>query len=185
MLAAYELLLEQLESEMEHINQQGSAAFRAGDYEQARALLAQVGELRQLQAQVQALEPALRRLVKPWPVPAAADSHRVKRRSLKPGLRTPESAYTIPILRALVKLGGRGSKKDVLQLVGREMQPRFTDYDLAVLPRDGRTIRWENAAAWCRLRLCQEGLLKTDSPSGIWEISEAGREWLKGQEEKT
>jgi len=40
-------------------------------------------------------------------------------------------------------------------------------------------IHWRNTAQWCKNTLMQEGLLKSDSPKGIWEITEKGVEYLK------
>ncbi len=37
------------------------------------------------------------------------------------------------------------------------------------------------ARVWCRYTLREEGLLKADSPHGLWEISDKGREWLATQ----
>jgi restriction system protein len=40
-------------------------------------------------------------------------------------------------------------------------------------------IRWVNTAQWERYLMIQEGLLKTDSPRGIWEITEKGKQFLE------
>ncbi len=39
---------------------------------------------------------------------------------------------------------------------------------------------WRNSAQWARNSMVQEGLLKADSPRGVWNISEAGRCRLEG-----
>jgi hypothetical protein len=54
-------------------------------------------------------------------------------------------------------------------------------HDLDALPSDGITPRWQNTAQWARNALREGGLIKGDSPHGVWEISDQGREWLKGQ----
>lgn len=87
---------------------------------------------------------------------------------------TPQSAYTIPILESLIELGGRARVKDILDKVYSKMRDQLKPADLEVLP-SGRDIRWKNHAAWQRYVLKKEGYLKSDSPSGIWEISEKGR----------
>jgi hypothetical protein len=38
---------------------------------------------------------------------------------------------------------------------------------------------WHNAAQWVRLSLVKEGLMKSNSPHGIWELSEKGVNELK------
>ena len=56
------------------------------------------------------------------------------------------------------------------------------DYDpLASGPESGGNPRWRNAAQWARNSMIRDGRLKSDSPRGIWEISEAGRAELKSQ----
>jgi restriction endonuclease Mrr len=50
--------------------------------------------------------------------------------------------------------------------------------DYQMLP-SGNDIRWHNTAQWERYTLIQEGLLKSESPRGIWEISDKGQKILK------
>lgn len=100
---------------------------------------------------------------------------------LQHGLKTPEEAYRQPILQALVEMGGTGETGAVLDRVFELMKSRLNEFDLAPMPSDERTPRWRNTAQWCRHTLCEEGLLKSDSPRGVWEISDKGREWLAAQ----
>jgi hypothetical protein len=81
----------------------------------------------------------------------------------------------------LVDLGGRSELNAVLERVHALMQARLNEHDLAPLASDGLTPRWRNTAQWARNSLREEGLLRDDSPHGLWEISEKGRAWLAGQ----
>ena len=54
------------------------------------------------------------------------------------------------------------------------MQPVLGDVDHGALRGDGKP-RWQRAANWARRHMVLDGLLKSDSPRGVWEISEAGR----------
>ena len=38
--------------------------------------------------------------------------------------------------------------------------------------------RWRNAAQWARQSMIYDGYLKSDSPRGVWEVSDKGREFL-------
>jgi restriction system protein len=98
---------------------------------------------------------------------------------LKRGLRTSEDAFQKPILEALIELVGRAEMSKVLNLMERKMRGILNNYDYQPLPSDPNTIRWRNTAQWCRNTMVQEGLLKSDSPRGIWEISERGRKALQ------
>ncbi|MCL6624358.1 MAG: winged helix-turn-helix domain-containing protein, partial [Fimbriimonadales bacterium] len=102
-------------------------------------------------------------------------------RPLSPGRRTPKQAYRLPILRALVALGGKARTEQVLERVYKEMKARLTSVDLEPLP-SGKDLRWSNTARWERYTMVREGLLKRGSPYGIWEISERGEAYLREHE---
>ena len=99
------------------------------------------------------------------------------RKRLPRGEKTPQSAYEKPILQALVQLGGSGTSDSVLSLVEEQMNALFRPFDLEPIS-SGRALRWRNTARWARNKLKEEGLIKADSPRGIWEISDKGREYL-------
>ncbi|MCX7905990.1 MAG: winged helix-turn-helix domain-containing protein [Bacteroidetes bacterium] len=94
------------------------------------------------------------------------------------GQRTPEAAFWLPILRALVALGGQAPMSKVLEHVYNQMKPHLKQVDLQGLPLHPKTPRWRNTAQWARLTLVKKGLLRSDSPRGIWAISEQGRKYL-------
>lgn len=98
---------------------------------------------------------------------------------LPKGLLTPEKEFVIPILQALVEMGGGGPSERVLDRVYEKMKSRLNKYDLLPVPSDGVTPRWRNRAAWVRNDLRERLLLRTNSTHGIWEISEQGRMWLQ------
>ncbi|WP_038055080.1 winged helix-turn-helix domain-containing protein [Thermodesulfobacterium hydrogeniphilum] len=61
------------------------------------------------------------------------------------------------------------------------MKDKLNEYDYQVLSFNN-TVRWKNTAQWCRNTMVQEGLLNSDFPKGIWEISKKGIEYLKKAE---
>ena len=85
--------------------------------------------------------------------------------------------YRIPILEALIKLNGSATVREVLHYVEQKLKKYFTDIDWKIIP-SGR-YRWENNALWVRKELVDEGLLKKNSPHGIWEITEQGRKYYE------
>ncbi len=94
-------------------------------------------------------------------------------------LRTPEQAYRIPILKALVELGGEAPMQEVLKKVYEQMKTILKPVDLEPLPSDPKkNPRWKNTAMWERFNMVRDGLLRGDSPRGIWAITERGREYL-------
>lgn len=94
--------------------------------------------------------------------------------------RTSQREYRIPILESLIEMGRRGKMQRVLEEVKRKMRNKLTMADLEKLP-SGTSIRWKNAAQWERQKMKEEGLLKKDSPRGIWEITERGKECYRSQ----
>lgn len=88
------------------------------------------------------------------------------------GGATPQETYRPLILQALAKAAGRASMRDVLAYAKERLNGRFTAGDLEHLTSGA--IRWENKAQWERHQMVKEGLLKSDSPYGIWELSDEG-----------
>jgi hypothetical protein len=82
-------------------------------------------------------------------------------------------------LEALVELGGKAPMRKVLDVVEKKVRSKLNKYDLEALPSDPKSVRWRNTAQWCRNTLVEEGLMRRDSPYGIWEISELGRKALQ------
>jgi hypothetical protein len=105
-----------------------------------------------------------------------------KRRSgdkLSRGLRTSQEAFFKPILTALIARGGSARKSDIVADLEAAMGATLTAHDRMALPSNPHEIRWQNTVAWARHDLRLAGRIKDDSPQGIWEISDAGREWMK------
>ena len=179
---AFEILLEEIEQVVESIHKAHNDAMRAGHFDEARLSLAYAEKLAQFRERVKGLQQEWRTLFTeaPVPVPPRPPVSRRRRRRLTRGLRTPVEGFRRPILEALVELGGSGSMNEVLRRVEKKMQGVLTEYDRQPLPSGD--IRWRNTAQWARYKLVQEGLMRRDSPWGIWEISEAGRRALESEQ---
>ena len=80
--------------------------------------------------------------------------------------KTPQAAFRQPILDVLEELGGRGRAKDVRARVGERVLLRSGDF----AQYEGGQVVWENSVAWARQKLKDEGILKSDSPWGWWEL---------------
>jgi hypothetical protein len=89
--------------------------------------------------------------------------------------RQKEDFYE-PILHVLIDLGGRAKAEEVLDNLETVMA--FNTYDME--PRaTGIPVRWMHTAHRARHDLVHEkGFLSSSSPRGIWEITEAGRNFL-------
>jgi len=98
---------------------------------------------------------------------------------LAAGLRTPESAFVVPILMALDEFGGKGQVQTVIERVGKILVQLLNEYDRGTLKSDRSRPRWQNTAAFARQAMVDVGLLKKGSPHGTWEITEKGRKHLR------
>jgi len=113
------------------------------------------------------------------PPPGSEDDEPGERRTkLRRGLRTPETAFYVPILQALDELGGTARTVDVVRRVGEFMADVLSPDDRKPLPSTG-VPRWENTTQFSRYSMVRVGLLKPDSPRGTWGISAKGIEYLK------
>ena len=88
---------------------------------------------------------------------------------LPPGQLTPSSALRQAIIEALEQMGGSGQVRDVLTRVYDSLKDHFTAADLST-SKSGE-VRWRNRCQWERFRMVQEGLLRDDSPRGVWELA--------------
>ena len=105
--------------------------------------------------------------------------HGINPKKLHRGEKTPQYEFRRPILEALYELGGKAHANDVLDIVGEKMKNILKTVDYQMLP-SGTDIRWRNTAAWERNNMVhREGLLKANSPAGVWEISDKGIKMLK------
>jgi len=178
------LLLKQIETRINTLNEEGAGAFRKGKYERARDVVEEATRLKSFRAKAESLR-------KEWnELPAFSEPRKspvssAKRRDfgkLEKGMRTQEEAFRVPILRTLAEMGGSGLVRDVLDVVEEKMGAILNEHDYEPLSSNPKELRWRNNAQWCRNTLVTEGLMKKGSPTGIWEISEAGLNALRTTE---
>ena len=178
--SAFEMLLEEVETEIDFFTRIGSRAFESRDFRKVDDARSQAEKVASFRDKVAALR-------KEWDAisgttPEEDEDTRAERRNLgrlRKGLRTPESAYYLPILKAIVESGGSAKMQAVLEKVHAAMKPILKDVDHEPLASDPGMPRWRNSAQWARNSMRQDGLLKDDSPHGTWEITATGKERLK------
>lgn len=89
------------------------------------------------------------------------------------GSLLPEEAYRGPILLELLERGGTGSAKEITDAVGKRVADELTERDKEQLTSGD--IRWRARVQFTRLRMKEDGLIKSGSKRGVWELSDAGR----------
>lgn len=173
---AFEILLSELDAALKDVRERAAAASRQGDYGRAQTLLTQAQQIEKFIADMRAKRREWQGLI------GKSRGQRKGKGRTKPlprGQRTPPKAYRIPILRALVAMGGEGKMSAALERVYQEMKPHLKPVDLEPLPSDAKAPRWRNTAQWERYSMIREGLLRNDSPRGVWAITEHGRAYLQ------
>jgi hypothetical protein len=99
----------------------------------------------------------------------------IKRSGIKRGIRNLEPKTKAKVLReliiqALMKLGGSGRKKEIVNAIEIMYKGKFLPGDL-IWRTGAREYAWKNNIAWERLNMIKAGILKTDSPTGVWELT--------------
>lgn len=174
---AFEILFEEIEKVFNAIKQEGKSAFEKQDFEKIKTLTKNGKQLKKFIKK-------LKRLYEEWKnifstTIQKSKGKQEKRGRLKRGLRTPENKFIIPILQSLVELGGKAKMKEVFDKVYEKMKFILKPYDFQHLKSKPSSKRWQNTTQWARNTMVNKGLLSSDSPRGIWEITEKGRKYIE------
>ncbi len=89
----------------------------------------------------------------------------------------PQKEFRDPLLEAMYELGGTASAQQATELVGLKVAARLRSGDHK-LRSDGKE-RWENSVHWNRNELKNEGVFKSDSERGVWELSDGGTKYVE------
>ncbi len=95
-------------------------------------------------------------------------------RPVQRGTRTSKGHYTSEdtlrgtLIASLKALGGSAPKSKVEDEMERRLRSVLTDADYE--PVGEGIPRWKKNAQWMRYSLVQEGIMKSNSPRGIWEL---------------
>jgi hypothetical protein len=175
---AFEMLLEEIEGQISVVNRNASQGIEKREYDKAQTDITVAQKLTSIHEKVNELKDEWDEIIGRAYGPKRMKETEEGRRNLgrlRRGLRTPEKAFYVPILKVVDELGGSATMRDVLSRVGQLMKTKLKDVDYQHLSSDPEAIRWRNTAQWARNSLVKKGLLKTNSRHGIWEITETGR----------
>jgi hypothetical protein len=89
------------------------------------------------------------------------------------GERTPQEEFREPLLRVLYEAGGSLKRVEAIEAVGELMKDLLHEVDRQST-KSGH-VRWQHYVEFERHSLVHtEGLLKEDSPNGVWELTAKG-----------
>jgi hypothetical protein len=101
---------------------------------------------------------------------------RVESKRAQSGTILPDEEYELPILAILDSHAGRAPTREVLDELGERLHDQLMPADHEHLASGD--IRWRNRAQFVRLRLIERGDMARQSPRGVWEITDQGRDRL-------
>lgn len=191
--AVLEMLLEEIGGHLDAVRASGAKALTEGDNFVAKSAIQFAEEIEGFQYRVRQLKDDWREInaqdrSRPTLQLITNGKKRTPKQAHKPkrivnpapsGKKTHQREYIIPILRALVRLGGSAHMRKVIELVGEMMRDKLKPIDFEPYKSGRKAIRWVNTTQWARMELVNLGLMKSGSPHGIWEISDKGRRHLE------
>lgn len=183
-IPAFDMLLEELETIIPVLNDQGKKLMDQMKYPEARAVIAKAEAVIAFQDKVRALKTEWLSLEVPPtkpPVPPKAKKPtkkkvtRVVTTVLEVGKRTKNEDLRLPILQSLAGAGGKMRFQDLIADLEVRLANILTVDDWDPLPSNSKVIRWKNNVGWAKKPLLDAGYLSSMAPRGTWEITHAGR----------
>lgn len=152
-------------------------AFKAGDYRATASLMENITKLKQIKKQLSAIQKDYNKIEKSVASIKINEKPRKRGSNLR-GKKTPGKEFVIPILKSIDELDGSAKAKDVLKKVNQKMRKKLTDFDNDPLPSVPSMPRWKQTAQMARIQMVKDGLLRKNSPRGVWEITAKGKKQL-------
>lgn len=180
--SAFQALRSEIKAALKQIQADGSEVFLKGNYDDAKKLADRAEQLEGFLKNLKQMQREWKGLMTQPALPGMVAGKRRKASRVMPRLKTHAKYFRVPILRALLEMGGSGKTAAVVDRVGEMLTGRLNDYDHEKLA-SGHELRWRNTAGWVRNTMKNEGLISGQSSNGIWEITPAGIEYLKIQED--
>lgn len=90
---------------------------------------------------------------------------------------TPWGEFKIPLLKTLYEMDGSATRKAALGKMRVDLKESLKPADYQKVNENQE--KWENNVSWARKALVKEGLLRDDSPYGLWELSQQGKDYVE------
>jgi restriction system protein len=181
--SALSLLRDSLSEEEQRIRSEGAQAMKDGEYDTATAVIDFAKRLLSFRDKVEGLVAEWDELADLRDKASPAVQEIVSKRFFgrrKSGEITSHTDFCPYILKVLMQMGGSGKTQTVIDAVGEEMKGVLKPKDFEIHKSSGKQLRWRNTCQWARnLMVNSDGRMRSDSPRGIWEISDKGKAWLK------
>jgi len=184
---AIELLLEEIGRNYNTLNRELQKAVELEEFDRVQYITRMCQEVKAFKEKAENLKSewdAIFSGVAYTPTKNCSSRKKENKSRLKRGLRTPEEKFILPILEALIELGGEAHARDVLERVHAKMKNILNTYDYEDLSSNNQK-RWENTTQWVKYKMVEEGLLDRNVPRGVWRITEKGRKFYQNNKALT
>ncbi|MGC8743087.1 MAG: winged helix-turn-helix domain-containing protein [Verrucomicrobiia bacterium] len=169
---AFDLLFDQLYESLTTIREKAAEATKTGKYDEAEKYIQKAKKIEGIRRNLKKIKEELEKILNDGKIekpPNNGDNSHID--------RTTQREFRIPILEILIKNGGSGKVRYILDELEEKMKGVLKSADFE--PLKSGEIRWKNTAKWERHSMVKEGLLSDQSPVGIWEITEKGRQYYE------
>ena len=89
----------------------------------------------------------------------------------------PQSSFRIPILKALIFLGGSSEEVEVIEFVKKDLKNKLTKEDFEI-PQGEDKEKWLSNVYFETAQMMDEGLLSNEASKNKWEIAQKGIDYL-------
>jgi len=84
---------------------------------------------------------------------------------------TPQKRYRELIINVLKKFGGKAEVSDIIEEIELQLDGKLLPGDLQLREGSNESV-WRNKVRWERANMKKDGILRSDSPHGFWELNE-------------
>ena len=181
---SFDNLINSMDELLPVLDQQGSKLVEKHHYQEARETISKAEMVMSLQNKLNALKDDWLGLGLATDEPSPADKEASKKvspeteKQFRSQSHTSSKEFRIPILQALVNLGGSAKRKLVFDELEKIMGDQLSENDWKPLPSRKRVSRWQRIATNTRTNLREDGYITVDANQGIWIITEKGKAFL-------
>ncbi len=169
---------------MKKAKESSKHAFKVGDYRATTTLSENIQRMKQLKKNMAEIHKEFNNIEHSVTSIQIIEKPRTRGSNLR-GKVTTGKDFITPILKSINELGGSVKTSDVLKKVKQKMSFKLNEFDKQPLPSNPSMPRWKQTAQSIRVQMVNDGLLKKDSPRGVWEISAQGRKAIESDQKKS
>jgi len=173
---AFDFIVSEMEKFIESLKREANIFFQKEDFEESKKIIENAHDLSDFKREIELLQYEWKNQVLGKKKKRRKSKRKIKK--ISKGLKTPLAEFRLPILEVIIEMGGHDHADAIIKKVGQKMKGVLNKYDYERLESDN-VYRWVKSVQWCRYKLTKEGLLKNNSPRGIWEITKMGEEYYK------